>query len=242
LPVEGGVSIEAGETPARDDVECHYRLVVRFYFAQAERESAPLHRRRSQFVRCGSDRATAQCAPKVLAMLDLRTARWPARVAAGLAFASAAVSFYWTVGGSLLLDTVGGAIEDLARDGSLGAVALGTTTVLLKALAGVLALALLRPPADAFRRRPTTVSATVSGTGAAASTVTQPRAGARASGSRTAMMPASPGRSRARTYSGQLTAVEAVRSFGASAPAATRSLPLDCFEGGGEVQCAAVLV
>lgn len=85
-------------------------------------------------------------------MLDLRTARWPARVAAGLAFASAAVSFYWTVGGTLLLDTVGGAIEDLARDRSLGAVALGTTTVLLKALAGVLALALLHPPADAFRR------------------------------------------------------------------------------------------
>jgi hypothetical protein len=86
-------------------------------------------------------------------MLDLRGARWPARTAAGLAFASAAVSFYWTVGGTFLLDTVGGAIEDLARERSLGAVALGTTTVALKVAAGALVLALLHPPANAFRGR-----------------------------------------------------------------------------------------
>ncbi|MEA2497122.1 MAG: hypothetical protein QOJ29_5033, partial [Thermoleophilaceae bacterium] len=35
--------------------------------------------------------------------------------AAALAFASAAVSLYWTLGGTALLDTVGGAVEDLAR-------------------------------------------------------------------------------------------------------------------------------
>jgi hypothetical protein len=86
-------------------------------------------------------------------MPDLRSARWLARVSAGLAFASAAVSLYWTVGGPQLLDTVGGAIEDLARDRSLGAVALGTTTVLLKVAAGVLALALLHVPVGGVGRR-----------------------------------------------------------------------------------------
>jgi hypothetical protein len=44
--------------------------------------------------------------------------RRPAYAAAGLAFASAAVSLFWTLGGTLLLDTVRGAIEDLARDRS----------------------------------------------------------------------------------------------------------------------------
>jgi hypothetical protein len=48
---------------------------------------------------------------------------------------------------------VGGAFEDLARVRSLGAVALGTTTVVLKVAAGALVLALLHPPADPFRRR-----------------------------------------------------------------------------------------
>lgn len=73
-------------------------------------------------------------------------ARWPAMGAAVLAFASAAVSLFWTLGGTLGLDTVGGALEDLARERSLGALALGVATVLAKAAAGVLALALLRPP------------------------------------------------------------------------------------------------
>lgn len=86
-------------------------------------------------------------------MPNLRRARWAARFAAGLAFASAAVTLYWTVGGTLLLDSVGGAIEDLARDRSLGAVALGTTTVLLKIAAGVLSLALIRVSVGGRRRR-----------------------------------------------------------------------------------------
>jgi hypothetical protein len=86
-------------------------------------------------------------------MSDLRGACWPARAAAALAFASAAVSCYWTAGGTFLLDTVGGAIEELARERSLGAVALGAATVVLKVVAGVLALALLHPPTEPFRRR-----------------------------------------------------------------------------------------
>ena len=86
-------------------------------------------------------------------MFDLRGARWPARAAAGLALASAAVSCYWTAGGTFLLDTVGGEIEELARERSLGAVALGAATVVLKVVAGVLALALLHPPVDTAWRR-----------------------------------------------------------------------------------------
>src|SRR3954452_22371351 len=76
-----------------------------------------------------------------------------ASIAAALAFASAAVSLYWSAGGTALLDTVGGAIEDLARDRSLGAVAVGAAAVLRKVVAGALALALPRLPVDGFRRR-----------------------------------------------------------------------------------------
>ena len=70
------------------------------------------------------------------------TPAFPARLAAVLAFASAAVTLFWTLGGTLLLDTVGGAFEDLARERSAGAIALGIAVVLAKAAAGVLALAL----------------------------------------------------------------------------------------------------
>src|SRR3954451_23237576 len=73
--------------------------------------------------------------------------------AAGLALASAAVSAYWTAGGTLLLDTVGGQFEDLARDRSAGAPALGARAVVLKAVAAVLALELARVPADGPRTR-----------------------------------------------------------------------------------------
>jgi hypothetical protein len=86
-------------------------------------------------------------------MPHLHRARWTARLAAGLAFASAAVSLYWIVGGTSLLDTVGGAIEDLARERSIGALALGTTTVLLKVAAGILALALVHGTVVRRRRR-----------------------------------------------------------------------------------------
>jgi hypothetical protein len=71
--------------------------------------------------------------------------RWPAHAAAVLALASAAVSLYWTLGGTHLLDTLGGSLEDLARDRSGGALVLGIFIVLLKAVGGLLALALVRP-------------------------------------------------------------------------------------------------
>jgi Protein of unknown function (DUF3995) len=77
---------------------------------------------------------------------ERRDLRRPAAYgAAVLAFLYAAVSAYWTAGGTALLRTVGGAVADLARTGGAAAVLVGVPTVLAK-LAGVaLALALVRP-------------------------------------------------------------------------------------------------
>jgi hypothetical protein len=72
-------------------------------------------------------------------------------LAAVLAVASAAVSGYWTAGGTALLDTVGGAIADLARDRSAGAVLLGVGVVVAKLVAAALAVALLRRPGRTVR-------------------------------------------------------------------------------------------
>jgi hypothetical protein len=63
------------------------------------------------------------------------------------------MSAYWTLGGHLLLDTVGGEIERLARERSAGAVALGAATVLLKVAAGILAIGLAQVDAGGTRRR-----------------------------------------------------------------------------------------
>ncbi len=51
--------------------------------------------------------------------MPLRSTRVPAYAAAVLAFGSAAVSLYWTLGGTVLLDTVGGTLEDLVLVGGL---------------------------------------------------------------------------------------------------------------------------
>jgi|1186.fasta_scaffold69117_2 hypothetical protein len=95
----------------------------------------------------------ARSRPPLVDRPALRRARRAARLAAGLAFASAALSLYWTAGGTWLLDTVGGAIEDLARERSPAALALGAAAVLLKVAAGVLALALVHLPGGGRRRR-----------------------------------------------------------------------------------------
>jgi hypothetical protein len=86
-------------------------------------------------------------------MLGRRSVRRAAWIAAGLAFASAGVSAYWTLGGAVLLDTVGGAIQSLARKRSPEALALGATTVALKVAAGILAIGLARFDAGGSRRR-----------------------------------------------------------------------------------------
>ncbi|HJS96967.1 MAG TPA: DUF3995 domain-containing protein [Solirubrobacteraceae bacterium] len=68
-----------------------------------------------------------------------------AYVAAAMAIASAVPSVFWTLGGTLLLDTVGGSIERLARARSVSALVLGATTSLAKLGAALLALSLVRP-------------------------------------------------------------------------------------------------
>jgi hypothetical protein len=56
----------------------------------------------------------------------------------------AALSLYWTVGGTVLIDTVGGTIEELALRGGAAAVALGLGATVLKLVASTLAFALVR--------------------------------------------------------------------------------------------------
>ena len=80
-------------------------------------------------------------------------ARWPAWAAATLALASAMVTLFWTLGGTLLLDTVGGAPEEIARQHTLGSFAVGMSVVLVKVTAGLLALALRGRGAKRLRRR-----------------------------------------------------------------------------------------
>jgi hypothetical protein len=70
--------------------------------------------------------------------------RAAAVTAAALAAASAVVSGYWTAGGTALLDTVGGAVERLARDRNGAALALGVGVVVVKLVAALLALAMRR--------------------------------------------------------------------------------------------------
>jgi Protein of unknown function (DUF3995) len=94
-------------------------------------------------------------------LMPPRSTRIPAYVAAVLAFGSAAVSLYWTLGGTVLLDTVGGTFEDLARERSPQSIVLGMLVVLIKVAGGMLALALIQPWGTHVGHRLLLVSATV---------------------------------------------------------------------------------
>ena len=69
-------------------------------------------------------------------MTSARSGRSAAYAAAALAFAPAATSLYWAFGGTALLETVGGEIEELARERSAAALALIGATAAAKLLAG----------------------------------------------------------------------------------------------------------
>jgi hypothetical protein len=56
----------------------------------------------------------------------------------------ALVSAYWAAGGTSLISTVGGPVEELARRGGSAAVALATVAVLVKVVAVLVGLVLLR--------------------------------------------------------------------------------------------------
>lgn len=79
-------------------------------------------------------------------MTDDAVLRGAAEVAAGLALTSAAVTAYWTLGGTALLDTVGGYPEELARRRDAVAVLVGALVVAVKAVAALVALGLAGTP------------------------------------------------------------------------------------------------
>jgi hypothetical protein len=78
---------------------------------------------------------------------------WAAYAACALAWLSAVPSFYWALGGTAGLDTVGGAIEELGRTRDPAGVALGIGAGVLKVAGALLALALVRPWGRAIPRR-----------------------------------------------------------------------------------------
>lgn len=65
--------------------------------------------------------------------------------AAGAAMASGAMTLYWTLDGTALLDTVGGSVEAAARRRDTTAITVGVLTLVAKLVGGALALALLEP-------------------------------------------------------------------------------------------------
>jgi hypothetical protein len=80
-----------------------------------------------------------------------------------LAWLYALVSAYWTAGGTALLSTVGGPVEELARRGGGSAVLVGALTVLLKLAGGVLGLALVRRWGCRLPARPLRILALAAG-------------------------------------------------------------------------------
>jgi len=76
-----------------------------------------------------------------------------AYAAAVAAFGYALMSLYWARGGHALISTVGGYAEHFARRGGVLAVLIALAAALAKAVAGLLALALVRPRGRVVRRR-----------------------------------------------------------------------------------------
>jgi hypothetical protein len=82
-----------------------------------------------------------------------RHPRGAACAAAACALLYAAVSFYWALGGTAGLDTLGGSLEERARTRDPAGLALGWASGILKAAGGVLALALVSPWGRVLPRR-----------------------------------------------------------------------------------------
>ena len=81
------------------------------------------------------------------------TTAWAAYAACALAWLYAVPSLYWALGGTAGLDTVGGAIEELARTRDPAGITLALGAGVLKVAGGLLALALVRPWGRAIPRR-----------------------------------------------------------------------------------------
>jgi Protein of unknown function (DUF3995) len=76
-----------------------------------------------------------------------------AYAAAVVAFAYALVSLYWAVGGRRLVSTVGGYVEQFARQGGAVPVLVALAAAAAKVAVGLLALALVRPRGRVIPRR-----------------------------------------------------------------------------------------
>ena len=74
-----------------------------------------------------------------------RGVTWPAYAACGVALLYAVVSFYWAFGGTAGVDTLGGRLEELARNGDPTVLWLAGVAGALKVVGAVVALALVRP-------------------------------------------------------------------------------------------------
>lgn len=98
-------------------------------------------------------------------MTPTRPRRWPALAAAAWAFTFAAMSVYWAAGGTLGGATIGGPLADAAERREPAMVAVLWITAALKALAGVFALALVRPWGRRLPRRVLRVLAWTGGVG-----------------------------------------------------------------------------
>jgi hypothetical protein len=86
---------------------------------------------------------------------------WAAYAACGVALASAAVSFYWAFGGTAGIDTLGGRLEELARDEDPVALWLAGAAGVAKLAGAALALALVRPWGRVVPRRALVMTAWV---------------------------------------------------------------------------------
>ncbi len=78
---------------------------------------------------------------------------WSAYAAAATAFVFAAVSFYWGAGGTALVSTLGGRIEELALARDPAIIAVVWLTGVAKLVGAVLALALVQPWGRRLPRR-----------------------------------------------------------------------------------------
>ncbi|WP_157182744.1 DUF3995 domain-containing protein [Sciscionella marina] len=78
---------------------------------------------------------------------------WPAIAAFVVGLLFALVSLYWTVGGELGLDTVGGVIEEAVRTGNAGMTAVMVLVTVIKLVGAVFALALVQPWGRVFPRK-----------------------------------------------------------------------------------------
>jgi Protein of unknown function (DUF3995) len=78
---------------------------------------------------------------------------WPAYAAFWVALLYAVVSFYWAFGGTVGVDTLGGRLEELAREGDPAVLWLSGVAGVLKVAGAVVALALVRPWGRVVPRR-----------------------------------------------------------------------------------------